>query len=1140
MAIELTQEQKAAVYAPVSENLVSAAAGSGKTKVLSERIAQRIRSGDTTIDRLLIVTFTRAAAMQMKERIASAIENEYVKTKNSSLKRQLSMISGADICTIDSFCINLVKKNFFKIDVAPDFVIADANEMRILREEVMTDVLEAMYDKAEEGFITLSDSVGNGKSDDELKQIILKAYFFTRSFSDSKKWLNMALECHRAGSKENDRLYDFLLEEILDAIEEMGSMLYRAKAVAEDALVTSYLKVLDAECERYEAILRHCTRENVGDAIEGFAFSSFSGGRKKGEEGFLKEKDEIKALHNDAKELFGEIQELWRTACTKRGLSYQKIEALVDCVMMFDELYMAEKKARKVLEFSDCEYLAYKLLKENEDVTDELRDKYDEIYIDEYQDTNPLQDELFTLLSRKSRGEANLFIVGDVKQSIYRFRHSDPRVFSEKAKTFGSDEMSRKMILSKNFRSREAVIDSINCVFEKIMHECTAQVEYDEEHRLKAGAAYVEYNQNKSELYILKNKYDDNEEDENLLREERETLVAAKRIRELMDSGFMVSDGGRMRPVRYSDIAVLSSRINNKADAVTKIFELMDIPVYCESKQSFFAALEVQTVVSLLRCVDNPLCDIPLASVMRSPVFSFGENELAEIRQKGREKSFYSNVLETAEEDTALGEKCRSFLETMQEWRTASGIMSLEKFVTRLIDESGYYSFVGALPGGGARQANLRQFMSLAASFSQNKFKSLYSFVRYIDKTIETGGEVEVDGGGAQNSVLVASIHKSKGLEYPVVIVIGCGGKFIDSDSYASLIMTPEYGMAVAEREKTRRVKFKTAEYKAISMMLTRENHAEQMRLLYVAMTRAKEKLIMIGSALRFDEKAAEGFEGKSELSDYKIRNMKTYLDYLFESVDEKYWDMYFVNELPVPVQKEEEVKEEEAEEKISEEVVYRLSYFYPHDGVRNIPSKMSVSEIKKLSMDEEATLFYKNEPEKRVPAFMKGKEKLTGANRGTAYHRVMELIEPTEKDAKGAILSFVEKGMMTKEQAECIDAVKIEAFLSSELAERMKKAKWVMREESFTILIDAKDVFPEGEDEKICVQGTIDCLFEDEDGKIVLLDYKTDFYTEEEEIVKRYKKQLELYETAVFMRYKKNCDEKCLYMFHSGDIIEV
>ncbi len=1143
MAFELTVEQKAAVEAPLGENLVSAAAGSGKTKVLSERIVRRIKSGDTDIDRLLIVTFTRAAAAQMRERISKAIEEEYKKTGLHSLRRQLSMIAGADICTIDSFCINLVKKNFFRVDVPPDFVIADNNEMKILREEVLVEVLEEMYESGDEGFFLLSEGLGNGKNDNDLKDAILKAYNFTRAFEEPDRWLDESLRFHREGTKENNRLYDFIAKELADRIKELGQLVDRNLTETVNSGVESYVKIVEGEKERFDKYLRNISVENLGEGLENFKFSSFPGGKRKNEEDLVEEKKYIRSLHEEAKDLLKNINKLYDTYCEERGVSYLKIEALTKCVKAFDRLYTEEKLSRKMLEFSDCEYLAYKILDTCEDVCDELRDKYDEIYIDEYQDTNPLQDALFMKMSRKSRGEPNIFIVGDVKQSIYRFRHSDPRVFAEKAKTFGTDEGGCKMILSKNFRSREAVVNSVNCVFEKIMREGTAQVEYDDEHRLVCGAEYIEYNQNKSEIYILKNKYDENDEDELLESEHRETIIAAQRIKKLVDEGFMVTDGKKMRPVRYSDIAVLSPKINNKAEAIMKVFSLMGIPAYCESKQNFFDVLEVQTIISVLRCVDNPLCDIPLAAVMRSPIFAFTENDLVSIREKGRDVPFYENVVEKAKEKTPLGRKCGRFIKSLGQWRQTAQVVSLERFVTRVIDESGYYSFVGALPGGEVRQANLRRFMLLASNYESGRFKGLYNFVRYIDKTIENEGEIEADVCHSDDSVLVASIHKSKGLEFPVVIVLGCGWGFNDKDSKDTLIMNPECGMAIAEREAGRRVKFKSAEYSAVSLMIMRDNHAEQMRLLYVAMTRAKEKLIMIGSASKYEEQVAswEVYASGKRMSDYKIRSMTNYLDYICNSIDEKYWDVHFVDELPHLAEEDRAEADPERDFSRVEEVIYRLSYKYPYDGIRNIPSKMSVSEIKKMSMDtDESAHFYKNTSLKRIPSFLREEEKLSGASRGTAYHRVMELIDLNETDVEGAIAYFVKKGFMTPSQANCIDCEKIEAFLASPIAEKMRRARFVRREESFTIAIDAKDVFEEGENEKICVQGTIDCLFEDESGRIILLDYKTDTYTDPEEIVKRYKKQLELYEIAIFSRYGQKCDEKCLYMFQNGDIIDV
>lgn len=1141
MEIQLTEEQARAVYAPVANNLVSAAAGSGKTKVLSERIVERLKSGDTSIDRLLIVTFTRAAAMQMRERIAKALEKEYKKNKSEKLKRQLSLIAGADICTIDSFCIDLVKRNFFRVGVAPDFNIADDNAMAILREEVIIDVLEEMYSKGDENFFKLAESVGRGKNDNALKEMILKVYDFSRAFENPNKWLDEALLSHKAESAENERLFDTIAKEIEEQLKDLREILYSAKREAEYAGIDSYTSVFEVECLSFDKYLNKPVSE-IGDGFNNFEFGTFS--RKKTDESAVLDKAYLQSLHNEAKDFFGKIKGLFEIYTSPRGISYPKIAALIECVKLFEEKYMAEKLMRKELEFSDCEYLALKALNASEEAVNELRDKYDEIYIDEYQDTNPLQDALFTLISREARGEANLFIVGDIKQSIYRFRHSDPMLFVQKGKRFEEDEKGCKMLLTRNFRSRGEVLDSVNCIFERIMREGTAQVEYDDEHRLKCGAKYIEYNQNKSELYILDSDTEaDDEELVELAKEQREALVAAKRIREMIDEGFMVSDGERMRRLKYSDIAVLSPALKNKADMIASVFSAMDIPMRCTEVKNFFDNLEIRTAVALLKAVDNPLCDIPLASVMRSPIFSFTENELMAIRLNGRSVPFYENVKSEAEKEGELAKKCQRLIDTLSLWRDEAYVSSTEKFVTRVIDESGYYSFVGALPGGGVRQENLRKFLSIAASYEKTQYKGLYNFVRYIDKTIETGGNAEGEADTTDEAVLVTTIHKSKGLEFPVVFVIGCGNKFNDKDASSAMIINPVGGIGLVEREADRRIKYKTAEYHAVSMLIIRESHAERMRLLYVAMTRAKEKLILIGTAGNYKKQSAQWdmYSSGKKMSDYKVRSINNYLDYVAGSIDNRYWTVTRVDKLPEIIEAVEAEEKDDKEKKRIEEVIYRLSYLYPFDGVKNIPSKMSVSEIKKKSYEsEDSVSFFDEEAVKRVPAFLKEDEKLTGATRGTAFHRVMELIDLNEADVKNAIEGFVEKGFMTRMQADSIDVDKIEKFLKSPIAERMRKARRVWKEASFTIALDAKDVFENGEGEKICVQGTIDCLFEDEDGKIVLLDYKTDYYTDPEEIGKRYKKQLELYEIAVFNKFLQNCDEKCLYLFHKGDIINV
>ncbi len=1140
MDVRLTEEQAAAVKAPVAENLVSAAAGSGKTKVLSERITDRITSGDTGIDRLLVVTFTRAAAAQMREKITDALQKEFEKNHSPRLKKQISLVAGADICTIDSFCVNLLKKNFFRVDVPPDFSIADKNEINILQEEILTDILEELYGEENGDFLLLADSVGRGKNDNALREMILSVYRFSSSFEEPEEWLDKAAENHAPESEGNKRLRRVLTDEAAESLKEIEDALQGLYSEALDAGLDIYAERFKLKYNEFKSLFRSYDNESMLEGIKSFEFASFKGVRTSPE--LKAKKDELTAAHNALKEKFKDARAFAEAAENKSYSSYKKILVLCDAVKRFRRAFIEEKLNRKELEFSDCEYFALKALKSSDEAAEELREKYDEIYIDEYQDTNQIQDTLFSLISRKSRGEPNLFIVGDVKQSIYRFRHSDPTLFAHKAKTFKDSGPQRKMILSKNFRSRREVIDSVNCVFEKVMREKTAQVEYNGEHRLRCGASYVEYNRDISELYLIDSNADT---EDDLAREQKETLVAVERIKSMMESGFLVSgEGGRMRRVRYSDFAVLTRKINNTADMITKIFELKGIPCECSAKRDFFSSMEIRTATALLKTVDNPRNDIPLAAVMRSPIFSFTENEMLEIRLKGRNKPFYENVVEYAEEKGELGGKCREFLNVLTSWRERASVVNAAEFIESALDESGFYSFVGALAGGAARQENLRTLLSVAASYEKTQYRGLYNFVRYLEKTIESEGGIETEGQRCKDAVLITTIHKSKGLEFPIVILIGCGETYNEKDSTNQLILSPEGGIGIVEMLPDTRVRFKTAEYMAISRMIKRDSRAEQMRLFYVAMTRAMEKLILIASVPQpesYIEKARETSEKRA--SDHAIMSMRSYLGYLSVSVfaSPKLWEIHAVKELPSAEKARDIEPSEEKPFEASSEVQRRLSYVYEYENVRSIPSKMTVSEIKRMSTeDEDAAPLYPAVEEKRTPSFMRKGKKLVGAARGTAYHRVLELISLDETDVEAAVESFRGKGLMTDEEADCIEPERIRAFLASPIAEMMRNAKYIMRETPFTVTVDAADVFERGENEKICVQGTIDCFFETAEGKLILLDFKTDRYSDTEEMRRKYKKQLELYEVAVFMRFSQKCDKKYLYLFHNNDIIEV
>jgi ATP-dependent helicase/nuclease subunit A len=906
--------------------------------------------------------------------------------------------------------------------------------------------------------------------------------------------------------------------------------------------VDVYCQNLAGDAELFKTAFASSEEEEIKKGFDTFYFENLS--RKKSDPSLDDAKKYIQNRRKVIKNTYEKAEKLFYAAKDESYSSYEKIKALCDVVKKFRAVFMEEKLKRKELEFSDCEYFAFKALKSSEEAADELRDKYDEIYIDEYQDTNPLQDAFFSLISRKGRGEPNLFIVGDVKQSIYRFRHSDPTVFAEKAKRFKNDGKERKMILSKNFRSRADVINSVNLIFEKIMREGTAQIEYDDSHRLKCGAEYIEYNQNISELYVVSANADpEREEEAELAREQRETMVAAERIRKMVDEGFLVTGEDRkMRPVRYSDFALLTRALTNTANSIVKIFELYSIPCECTAKRSFFDCMEIRVLMALMKAVDNPKNDIPLASLMRSPIFSFSENELLEIRLKGREKPFYDNVTSSSEDEGELGEKCRSFLETLSSWRTRASVFPVSEFLEEVLDESGYYSFVGALAGGAARQDNLRTLLDFASSYEKTRYRGLYNFVRYLEKTAASGGKIDGGESGKKDAVLVTSIHKSKGLEFPVVFLIGCGSKFYEKDSTDSLLLNPEGGIAITETMPKTRVKFNTAEYLAISRMITRDSRAEQMRLFYVALTRAKEKLILITSSkdpIGDIENAT--LHADKRRTDSAIRSMTTYYDYLKAAVfaSPKLWKTEPVCSLPELVKPFDDESLAEDDFEIDSEAERRLMYKYSYDCVKSIPSKMSVSEIKRMA-SEDAEMMYPSSDERVVPSFARGEERLSGSARGTAYHRVLELTAFDEKDVNGAIRRFVNEGKLTEEEANCISAEKIEKFLSSPIGEMLRGAKRIYREEPFTISLNASAVFENGGDENMCVQGTIDCFFETADGKMVLLDFKTDFYNDVEEMRKKYKKQLDLYELAIYKRFLQKCDKKYLYLFHNDDIIEI
>lgn len=1260
MGMKFTEDQQRVIDLRNCNILVSAAAGSGKTAVLVERIVELVSGSGcdsaraVDIDRLLIVTFTNAAAAQMRERITKALSDRVeAEPDNEHIKKQLMLIHNAKIMTIHSFCLYLIKNHFNDIGLDPDFRTADEGEIRLLKQEVLSELLEEQFVLGRQEFTDCVEYFAYDGREKRLEELIERLYTFSGSYPFPEKWLRQhRMDYHVETFEELVKTEWFagMMQEIsallqeckeqekaaLKVCEEPDGPYFYAVALEQDQELIAGLEqelasMVQTASEPEQSVAPAEVESSVAkDAFEALAARvqgiSYARMAPKKDDSVSAEKRElVKVMRERVKSLLGTLSEKYFVSGPKQWLAEcRQADAalceLVDLALLFGERLTEKKREKNLLDFEDMEHLALQiLLKEEEngqmvpsDTALEYREQFVEILIDEYQDSNLVQEFLLQSISGEDDGRFNRFMVGDVKQSIYKFRLARPELFLEKFATYQKEDGNCVRVdLKQNFRSRHEVTDCVNDLFLQLMHRELGGVEYDADAALYPAAQFPEADGEAAdarekdvalgseekqgsavpvstacEASIARSPYEpelciaaiSGEKGED--PKELEAKMIAGKIREIVGKlPVRDSESGQLRPARYQDIVILLRTTSGWDETFKKILEENAIPVFVTSKTGYFAATEVQTVLNFLRVLNNPLQEIPLFGVLKSVLFGFGDAQLATLRalDETGKRCLYDCVKLAAGEgesgegsvgygrgsngaDASLREKCCSFLSFLNRYREYAVYLPIHKLMEQFLEETGYLYTVSALPGGVQRRINVEMLLTRAESFEKTSYSGLFHFIRYMEQLEKYDIDYGETGASDENAdvVRIMSIHKSKGLEFPVCFVSGLSKRFNRQDSVAPVLMDMDLGLAIDWVDPTARIRHTTLKKNVLARKLNADSMGEELRVLYVALTRAEEKLILTGTCKEDklpQEDATQGAYGYSAL---RLQEASSYYDLVlpaWQSVGRRLQICTQEELLQAELVRaslgynsrqklfEEAGKEPEAAELA---LCERLQKPYAHENLAGLFVKTTVSELKKEGMQEEAAegleLFPEEEVVPYLPQFVREQEEnVSGTTRGSAYHRLLEIFpfERQETWTAEKIRTVIEEykadRRLSEEYAAAINVYKIRAFLQTPLAARMAKAarsNRLHREQPFVLGLSANRLntdFPE--DETVLIQGIIDVYLEEEDG-IVLADYKTDLVKDPKELILRYRVQLDYYEEALVRLTGKCVKEKLIYSF--------
>ena len=1185
----------------------------------------------------------------MRERVLDAIYKKLDDDpENENLQRQITLLNMASICTIDSFCLDVVKNNFYELEnVSPNFRIADTPEIELLKQEILDELFENKYFSEDKDFTKLINTYTSYRDDTPLKDLILSIYSYISSSPYPLKWLNEKIEMFNI-KDELDKDFSqtpwgkVLLEEMDEELtDDIAILTDSINGIENDKDLEQFTQAIESDIKQLTTLKENLNNwDKAYEIAQNIKFLTWP--RKKVESEI---KDEIKKIRDNVKKKFNkQIDKIFVSDSRQSNQDifdmYYILKKLEKMIIEFDEIFSKKKRDKNIVDFTDIEHFALNILvKGIETTTDEngekhetiiktevakkYTEKFEEIAIDEYQDSNLVQE---FILSSISRGN-NMFMVGDVKQSIYRFRQAMPKLFLDKYSNYKPVEtesncLGRKIQLFKNFRSRDNILDFTNLIFKDIMSTQLGEVDYNEDEYLNFGAEdYKQINQSlKTEINIIDVKpkdtseidtqlenfnnteylksEEDTEELEHLENIEIEAKYVANKIKKLIDSKYQVYDRKKetFRNITYKDIAILLRSTKDKASIYEQELIKLDMPVFSDSNQEYLDSIEIQTIMSLLKIIDNPMQDIPLVTVLRSNIGKFTDNELVEIRLSDKHDNFYNCMQKSKSNvDTKLKEKIENFLNQIETWRKEQEYLSLDEFIWKIYSDTGYYNYVGLMPNGNLRQANLKMLFERAKKYETASFKGLYNFINFIEKLKINSGDLSSAKiiGENDDVIRIMSIHKSKGLEFPIVFLVNTNKQFNEQDIRKNpVLLHQDLGIGAKYINYNAQVQYDTLTREAIKNVIRNENISEEMRILYVALTRAKEKLIITGISKDYSKQLEDIEQQKNiyarkdgKINPILVKKYKDYLDwillvYLYEHSNTE--NLLELNRIESSSILENE-KQEDEQEKTSQNVIEMLNeksnkkdanqikeiieYEYPDKLAIDIPTKSSVTKIKQMKQKQLGVDFESLENEESVetndradenistqniifekPKFLQEEKetKITSAQKGTLTHLCLQKLNPKEnydlEKIKTLIQNLEMNQIITEKESKAINPNKILQFTKSEIWKQLKNAKEYYQEKPFYINVPASQIYEEDIKENILVQGIIDLYFVNENGQIVLVDYKTDYVEsgKEFELVEKYKSQLDLYKLALESALSTKVEKVYIYSVYLGKEIEI
>ena len=1188
MATNWTTNQLQAINKKGRNILVAAAAGSGKTTVLVERIINKIINEKIDIDKLLIVTFTNVAASEMRQRILEALYTKIDQNpENKDLQRQIVLLNKANISTIHSFCLEVIKNYFYEIGVSSNFRIGDSLELELLKQETLEEVFEELYEEKSEDFIKLLNTYSDYRNDEPLKELILKIYNYSQSMPFPEEWINENVEKFNLKDKLDfdfsktlwgEILIEYFRDEVASCVNELNKT---AKKIRGEADLDNCYLILLEDIKNLENILKYKSWDDIFINLNNLEFEAWP--RKTKNDGDLKA--ECKEIRDNIKGRIKDLKEKIFISLSKEANEdlleiYSLLKILEKIILEFSNKFKENKKEKNIIDFNDIEHFALKILvKKDEDgsyiptdIAKIYKEKFAEIAIDEYQDSNLVQEYILNTISNNN----NIFMVGDVKQSIYKFRQARPELFLEKYDKYvlAKDESNfctenTKIQLFQNFRSRKNILDITNIIFDNIMSKKLGDIEYDEKEFLNCGAKYEKSPENtniagKVELDIIDLSEEnivgvddpvDPEQEESdreiLEKTEIEAKFVAGRIKKLINSNYYIFDKKQgYRKITYKDIVILLRTTANTAPVYERELNKLEIPVFSDSSSNYFETEEIQVILAVLKIIDNPNSDIPLVTVLRSEIGGFTDNELVEIRLASKNTTYYEALceIENSKEASRLKEKVINFLKMLKDFRQSEEYLGLDELIWYIYESTNYYDIVNSKPNGEMKTANLKLLFEKAKDYEKASFKGLYNFINYIDKISKSSG----DAGAAKligendNVIRIMSIHKSKGLEFPVVFLCGTGKNFNTMDLKQNVLLHQDMGFGPKFIDYERKIKYDTLAKEAIKIKSQNEMLSEEMRLLYVALTRAKEKLIITGCDKDMQKSILQKGNVSKEnnkLDIVSIRKSKSYLDWLeLVYLNNNLKDLLEVSLYNKDIEENETVKKEakddiwnrKIEKSKIEGINNLLNWKYKYLESTKIEGKASVTDIAKGKKKELKEITKK-------PKFLNEKVKLDRAEIGTLVHLVMQKLDFSKEYNKEKIYDLIQnliaKDIITENEAKYIDINKILEFTKSDLYKDLQNAKEVHKEKPFYIYISSKEIYKNETDENILVQGIIDLYYINKEGKVILVDYKTDYVekAKENELIDKYRGQLEIYKRALEQSLNKKVEAVYIYSVYLG-----